>query len=120
KLNVSISDSDAMEKFGRSVGMRMAGVCPKVFEGFMTDTKNSSSTVEDDIEVSGSIKSVDVKEMVSLILRDDSGKEHKLLWLHYFNGSDDFVADPKKLVGKKVSATYKIVDVYSYNLKGYI
>ena len=119
KLDISISDSDAMEKFGQMVGIHMAGVCPNVFEAFMDNTQ-SESKAADEIEISGTVKSIDSKDMATISVRDDSGKEHKLLWLHYFTGSDDFVSDPKKMIGKKVSLSYKISDVYSPSRKAYV
>lgn len=120
KLDIEITDQGAMENFGRSVGMRMAGVCPKVFEAFIDNAQDNSNKEVEEVDVSGTVRSVDTKEMTTLVVRDQSGKEHKLVWLHYFVGSDNFVADPKKLVGKNISVSYRIADVYSFSQKSYI
>ncbi len=120
KLNVSITDGDGMEKFGQKIGIRMVGICPKVFESFISEKANESDNKERDTEISGTVKEVEISNTVTLVIRDESGKYSRLLWLHYAIGSDGYTTEPKKLLGKKISATYKIVDVYSPKQKGYV
>jgi hypothetical protein len=120
KLDLSITDGDGMEKFGQKIGIRMVGICPKIFESFINEKANESDQKEGGVEIKGTVKSVEINTSVTLVIRDDSGKESRLVWLHYANGSDDYVTEPKRLSGKKISATYKIVDIYSPKEKGYI
>lgn len=115
KIDIQITDENAMGKFGEQVGLQMAPLCPELFKAFMADEAEEVET----IELTGKIRSIESGEFLYVILKEDSGKEHKLLWLRYFSGSDDFKNDPKKLIGKNVTVTYQNLECYIPKSKEY-
>lgn len=115
KVDVDISDQAAMTTFGEKVGLQMAPICPSVFKVFMSgDDGESSVTIE------GKIKSIEINDFLYVIVKEDGGNEHRVIWLYNFSGSDSFVSDPKKLVGKNVSLKYRTGEYYAPKAKGYL
>jgi hypothetical protein len=114
-LGIDITDDAAMSKFGEKVGLQMAPICPSLFTVFMEDPQEEKEV----LELTGKIKSVETNEFLFVILKEDSGKEHALLWFRYFPGSDEFKDDPKKLVGKKITIVYQDIECYFPKQKAY-
>lgn len=112
-LDIDLSDQEAMRKFGEKVGVQMALICPEVFSSFFKDGQDEPALL------SGQVKSVDVGEFVYINFKEDGGKEHRLIWTRYFPGSDDFMDNPKKLVGKKVNVAFAGAEFYSPKSKAY-
>ena len=115
-VDIDVSDEQAMTKFGEKVGMQMAPICPTVFASFIGDEEQEEVSA---IELSGTVKSIESGEFLFLVFKENSGKEHKLLWLRYFPGSDDFKSEPKKLIGKKVTVAYQEMECFFPKLKAY-
>ncbi|HRJ30121.1 MAG TPA: hypothetical protein PLV21_17940 [Cyclobacteriaceae bacterium] len=113
-LDVDLSDQAAMHKFGEKVGVQMALICPEVFASLF---KNSGA--DEPTMLSGQVKSVDVGEFVYINFKEDSGKEHRLIWTRYFPGSDEFMDNPKKLAGKKIRVAFTGTEFYSPKSKAY-
>lgn len=114
KVDVDLTDEEVMRIFGEKVGIQMAFICPTAFDLLM----NSDEEVPP-VGLTGKIKSVEVDEFLSVILKEESGKEHKLLWVRYFPGSDDFKDNPKKLIGKNVTVEYETTECYFPKMKAY-
>lgn len=115
KVDINISDQDAMTTFGEKVGLQMAPICPSVFKVFMdSDDSETSVTIE------GKIKSIEINDFLYVIVKEDGSNEHRVIWLSNFGGSDSFVSDPKKLIGKNVSLKYRTGEFYSPKAKGYL
>lgn len=117
-MELDMSDAGAMRSLGEKVGMQMAGICPEVFSSFMEDGGGQEEESEM-VTITGKVKSVDDGDFLTISLKEDSGKEHKLMWLRYFPGSDEFQDDPKKLVGKRVEITYQSLECYQPKAKIY-
>ncbi len=117
-IDIEITDSEAMGSFGEKIGLQMAILCPSIFGGLVEESLEG----EDDVEVlslSGKIKSIEDGDFLFLILKEESGKETRLIWLRYFSGSDDYLTDPRKLIGKKVVVKYQSTECYLPKAKGY-
>jgi hypothetical protein len=124
KLTMDIGNTQAMTELGQKVGLQMAPLCPEVFKAFLNTEEQAEEPMEeeDDTEyftLSGKVKSIEEKDFLYVTLKEASGKEHKFIWLYYFEGSDDFKDDPKKLVGKDVSITYILLEVFQPKSKVY-
>jgi hypothetical protein len=123
KIDVEITNSEAMREFGQKVGIQMAPICPSVFKAFVNDNNGESSNKDNEKAVTalnGKVKAVEVDGFLYLTLKEDAGNEQRLIWLSNFDGSDSFVTDPKKLIGKSVSLKYRSVEYYLPKAKGYL
>ncbi|MBL7852030.1 MAG: hypothetical protein JNN04_14100 [Cyclobacteriaceae bacterium] len=109
--------TDEFRQFGEKVGLRMATKCPSVFESF---AKSAIEEKSENSEVSGKIKSVKLTDPTTVVLREEEGKEHSLLWIDYFGGSDDYAGNPESLVNRSVVIEYRLSEIYSAKSKGYI
>jgi len=126
KLELDMSNLEAITKLGEKVGLQMAPICPEVFKAFMDDAvqdiETDESVEEDETEyftVAGKIKSVEEKDFIYVTLKEASGKEHRFAWLYYFEGSDEFKDNPKSMVGKDVTITYILLEVFQPKSKVY-
>ena len=121
KIAIDVNNMEEMTALGQKVGMQMAPICPEVFQA-LVGTKEEAVEEEDDTEyftVSGKINSVEEKDFVFVNLKDGDGKDFKFIWLYYFAGSDDFKDIPKKLIGKEVTLTYILLEVFDPKTKAY-
>lgn len=119
KMEINMNDPESMHTIGEKIGARMAFKCPKVL---MLMTK----TVEEETlkpavakELKGLVIGVEEKEFSHLVLREQDGSEHRLMWLRYFEGSDALVGNLRAVIGKKVQVTYESIDCYSPQAKEY-
>lgn len=115
-IDIQITDAPAMRSFGEKVGIQMAPICPSVFSIL---AEEESTTKIQTMTAIGKIKSIDDKNFLFVTLKEKEGKEIQFVWLRYFNGSDEFVSDPKKLVGKQVTIEYQNTECYLPKAKGY-
>lgn len=122
KVDVSVDNIEDMTALGQKVGMQMAPICPEVFQALVGSEDEAQVEEEDDTEfftLEGKISSVEERDFVYLNLKGSDGKDVKFIWLYYFGGSDDFKAAPKKLMGKQVSLTYIVLEVFNPKTKEY-
>ncbi|MGC4023028.1 MAG: hypothetical protein QM734_14335 [Cyclobacteriaceae bacterium] len=119
KVDIDISNTDAMRELGQKVGVQMAPICPAVFKAFLDD-ENSGDNSEKVIALEGKVKFIEENNFLYLIVKDESGTEYRLILLSYFEGSDTFASDPGKLSGKNVSIKYRTTQYYSPKAKGFM
>lgn len=124
KLEMDLTDLQAMTELGKKVGMQMAPLCPDVFKVFAQQEEALEEIVEeeDDTEyftTSGKIKAIEEKEFLYIILKETAGTELKFIWMFSYPGSDDFKNDPKKLIGKDVTITYILLEAFQPKTKTY-
>lgn len=117
-VDIDISDSDAMSKFGEKIGVKMAFICPLVFEKFIAEEYEEDSN-SGFLSIEGEIDSIEENELQFIIIKEANGKKTKLIWLRYFDGSNEYIKKPKKLIGKKVNITYQLIDCYLPQKKEY-
>jgi hypothetical protein len=120
KIAIDVNNMEEMTALGQKVGMQMAPICPEVFQALVG--AKEETVEEDDTEyftVAGKINSVEEKDLVFINLKDGDGKDFKFIWLYYFAGSDDFKDSPKKLIGKEVTLTYIVLEVFDPKTKAY-
>jgi hypothetical protein len=104
-----VFDSDNAEesgrKLGEKVGMNMIKFCPDVLMALVdresvTDDEvdkemiGKASFLEDNY-VKGKIKKMEGDDIITLVVKDNSGKTQKFLWLENFTGSDKLIETKK-------------------------
>ena len=58
-------------------------------------------------ETVGKVVRVDQKEFVTIVIKDNSGREHSFYWLEHFDGSEKLMATSgKSLVGKEITISW--------------
>lgn len=85
----------------------------KMVENEKGDSENAEAIAE------GNFKRIDLKGFNYIILTDKNGLENSFLWLKQFPGSEKFMANTDKLIGKKLKVNYHEVEVYLPAAKGY-
>ena len=116
KLEVDVKDNGAMTKLGEAVGLKMAAICPKIFAYLIEDKKAK----EQQLEIVGKLKSIVEGDFNYVIVKDNAGREQKLIWLRYFKGSDELLENMGKLAGTKVRILYADLECYSPKAKSYV
>jgi hypothetical protein len=132
EAGVVFDSSNAEEsgrKLGEKVGLNMVKFCPEVLmaladsQGLLDETDNTEmidkSTFLEDKSINGVIKKMEGDDIVTLVVKDESGKTQKFLWLENFSGSDKLI-EAKKVNKLKVMVYYKSIEVYSPKLKEYV
>lgn len=124
KEGLSISNEAELEKLIEKVGMRMVVSCP----AFVNYISENYEDYEDEDEeeyyaesFEGTFKKLDAQQFNVLVVEDESGREHKILWLEHFDNASDFEGGKaKKLEGREVRITYVERDMYEPKLDEYI
>lgn len=117
-LKVDIADQESMRKLGEQIGLRMANRCPDILM-MIVSAKGQKANANNGTVLTGTIKAIDGEEFGRIILVDETGREHKLLWLRYFKGSDQLVADATLFIGKKARVEYETIECYLPKVKEY-
>jgi hypothetical protein len=123
-LTIDPTNMQQMTELGQKIGLQMAPICPEVFQAFTEDAEKLMGQEEEEEDpefftLSGKVKSVEEKDFFYINVKESTGKENKFIWLYYFDGSDEFKDDPKKLIGKDVTITYMLLEVLQPKSKVY-
>ena len=109
-----VSDHDKAYKIGEQLGIEIAKNCPAFIELSMELAKAEEESVKEVTagKVSGKVVRIENKEFVHIILQDDNGKETDLIWLRYFQNSDQFKGNIESLKGKYIVVDFTETEVY--------
>jgi len=115
---ISITDDTAMNKLGEEIGKNlMSENCSAAVKLGVkmaaNDDQPETSTTE------GVFKRIDLKGFNYLVIKDAGNSEKSFLWLRQFTGSEGFMTDAAKMIGKKVKVTWQEIEVYVPEAKGY-
>lgn len=119
----SVMETDgAMEKLGRDVGIKMAGVCPDVLlslaEVGMGDDETATVAEEEYSTLEGQIAEIKSEQFLSVVIKDNSGRTHTMLLLTFFEGSD-ILTENKLKKNDKVSVDYWEQEFYDVKAKDF-
>jgi hypothetical protein len=118
--NVMEADG-AMEKLGGDVGMKMAGICPDVLMSLAemgmseidsTEVEQEHSTVE------GRIVEIKPEQFLTVVIKDNSGRNHTMLMLTFFEDSNLLIENKLKK-NDKVSVDYWEQEFYDVKAKDF-
>jgi hypothetical protein len=117
--NVDITDEAAMSEVGGAIGKNlMKQKCGSFMQLAMKMGKD-----DDDAGTqitTGIFKRIDTKGFNYIVITDKTTSEKSFIWLKQFPGSEKFMdASPGKLTGKKLQITWKDIEVYLPQAKGY-
>jgi hypothetical protein len=101
------------EKLGRLVGLKMASNCP-VFTQLITRI-TSDDPVTNSIE--GTITELVNEQFITIVLKDEDGRDQKIIWLEYFKNSEKLLQKGKN---KNVTIEYEERELFSPKFNDYI
>ena len=129
-------------QIGLEVGKKLGAMCPKFIELslIMARNANAEAPLEDSYDESESdseIESEYVEEdseiavAVGRFVREEGGAqryvvinvdgvEEKLLWLYWFDGADDLLADPSFYLNREVYAEYVSFEMFDGISRSYV
>ncbi len=116
--NVQMDDHVAMHQLGIDIGKNLLNMKCGAFLKLAVKMV-PGKTQGDESEVSGTFKRIETKGFNYIIILGADNTEKSFLWLHQFVGSEKFMNGGAAYVGKKVSISYKEMEVYLPAAKGY-
>ena len=119
--NLDPENEEDYEKISEKIGREATVGCPKFLE-FIKNNIDQINEVGDDDDtksVSGTFQRLEGQLFTSLVIKTKTGKEEKLWWFQFFEGSDELAKDPASLVKKNLTIKYSEMEVYDAKLKEY-
>jgi len=109
------------EKISEKIGREATVGCPKFLEFIKNniDQINEVSDEDDTKSISGTFQRLEGLLFTALVIKTKSGKEEKLWWFQFFEGSAELAKDPAKLSKKNLTIRYTEMEVYDAKLKEY-
>jgi len=122
--HVDITDVDAMKRVGIDLAFDLYKIkCEKFAE--LAKKMSSQATKNDMAQKSegdatlGTFRRVDHKGFNYIVITDADNNEKSFLWLRQFSGFESFMRGVAPLIGKKVTISWKTIEVYLPEAKGY-
>ncbi len=127
-------------QIGIEVGKKLGAMCPKFIELSIIIAHNANSEAEaseeydesgEQVEEEYSEEDAEIGIMTGRYVREEGGAqryivinvegvEEKLLWLYWFDGSDDIQADPSFYLNKEVYVEYVNLDMFDGISRSYV
>ncbi|MBS1503130.1 MAG: hypothetical protein JST32_13765 [Bacteroidetes bacterium] len=122
--HVDMGDMDAMKRVGVDLAVDLYKMkCEKFTElskkmAMKVAQKEISGEANGDAMI-GTFKRIDKKGFNYIVVADANNNEKTFLWLRQFPGSESFMNGATQLIGKKISVSWKEMEVYLPDAKGY-
>jgi hypothetical protein len=123
-------EEGGMEKAGEELGKKVAFEmmrqgCPDFLKISMRlagggDAEPTKNAEEETTEVNGKVSQVTETDFLVLQLKSEAGREYKVFYLRYVPDSDDWLKDPRKLIGKTVEAVLVNREYYDPISKNFV
>jgi len=121
--NVDFNDQVAMRNLGLEIGKELVKAnCTSFVQLSMKmagDTKTMGSSNGSSGETGGKLIRVDNKDFRYFVITDAGRRENSFIWLHYFPGSEKFIENAGKYIGKQVKINWQETEVFLPSAKGY-
>jgi hypothetical protein len=120
-----ISDQKKAYEVGEQLGLEIAKNCPAFLDFSMqVATANETTALQapdpdQTGEITGKVIRVENQEFVHLIVQTEDGKENDVIWIRYFQGSDQFKGKTQDLEGKNITVTFNETEVYLAKAQSY-
>jgi hypothetical protein len=140
ELKLKEFNQESGYQIGIEVGKKLAAMCPKFIELSIIMARNANSEVETTEEYDDAGEQVDeeyaeedaeIGVLTGRYVREEGGAqrhivinvdgiEEKLLWLYWFDGSDDIQADPSFYLNREVYVEYMSMDMFDGISRSYV
>ncbi|WP_291720661.1 hypothetical protein [Bernardetia sp.] len=125
KVGIDIENEENITRFGEDIGLAMATKCPAVFMGFakkeLEEKRKSNKDEEVKVQaLTGTITKVEEEAFVTIVVKDEEGRSHNMLWLEFFENSEELKENYSNLTGKDVSIEYYEKEYYNPKIEDYV
>jgi hypothetical protein len=120
--NVDFSDQVAMRNLGLEIGKElMKQNCSSFIDLSMkmAGSEKTEGTTSATGVTGGKLIRIDNKDFRYFIVTDASNREKSFIWLHYFSGSEKFMDNTAKYIGKSIKINWQEIEVFLPSAKGY-
>ena len=109
------------EKISEKIGREATLACPKFLE-FIKNNIDDINEIDDDNNtksISGTFLRMEGQLFTALVIKTKAGKEEKLWWFQFFEGSEELAKGPARLAKKNLTIKYTEMEVYDAKLREY-
>lgn len=118
--HVELTDKQGMTAVGVDIALNLMNQNCKGFKELAMLLGGQDASDDDAVSTaSGTLKRVETRGFNYFVLNDRENKESSFIWLKQFPGSEQFMGNTDKYIGKKLSIKYKELEVYLPQAKGY-
>lgn len=103
-------------EIGRKIGQMLVLDCPAFNEIIMQFAVGEEA---ENKNISGTLLQISNQQFTYLLVKNKSGKEEKIWWLEYFEGSNKLQPGKPSLINKSISIQYKEIELYDAVNKEY-
>ena len=110
------------EKISEKIGREATVGCPKFLEFIKNNIDQINDVADDDDDtksISGTFQRLEGQLFTALVIKTKAGKEEKLWWFQFFEGSAELAKGPASLAKKNLTIKYTEMEVYDAKLKEY-
>lgn len=123
KEKVDIADESAMHNLGIEIGKELfRRQCEAFVQISLKMAEKDNGNAEAGAtngSTNGKLKRIENKDFRYLFMEDANKREYSFIWLHYFAGSEKFIENTDKYIGKKMKVKWKETEVFLPQGKGY-
>jgi hypothetical protein len=101
------------EKLGRLIGLKMASSCPS-FTDLITRISSEEPSTN---SIEGTITEFITEQFVTIVIKDEDGRDQRIIWLDYFKNSEKLLQKGKN---KNVTIEYQERELYNPKFNDYI
>jgi hypothetical protein len=140
EMNLKEFNQESGYQIGIEVGKKLGAMCPKFIELSIILARNANSEDEiteeydesgEQVEEEYTEEDAEIGILTGRYVREEGGAqryivinvdgvEEKLLWLYWFDGSDDIQADPSFYLNKEVYVEYVNLDMFDGISRSYV
>lgn len=140
ELKLQEFNQESGYQIGIEVGKKLGAMCPKFIELSLIMARNANDEAfeleeydesESEVEDDYSEENAEMEILVGRFIREEGGAqryivinvdgaEEKLLWLYWFDGADDLLADPSFYLNREVYVEYVSFEMFDGISRSYI
>lgn len=138
ELKLKEFNEESGYQIGIEVGKKLGAMCPKFIELSIILARNANAEVPEEVydegpmeseeqyenqEISGALQGRFVREeggAQRYVVINIDGIEEKFLWLYWFDGSDDLIADPSFYLNREVYVEYIDFEMFDGLTRTYV
>ncbi|WNJ20691.1 hypothetical protein [Pontibacter sp. G13] len=122
-FNFNMADSESMEKFGETVGIRMAGICPSAIM-MLYGAVSDDPEFGDDEEVlessdEGIVTKIEDEQFVTFYIKGAGGSTQKYVWLTEVASDIDLSYQYESLLDRQVRVSFIELDIFDPRINEY-